>query len=467
MVSDSPRTGEPDGVKATVNSATVGRALPGSTPHGRRAEGLMLAVAFVLVNLAGMLFQKQITYNAGKAWEGEFYYDVAEQYTQGKWHVASEAPLVYRIGTPFLASLLHRRLFPGDLFLCFKIVNGVANALTLALLILWLRRFVGDWRIRAALGLMFLLQWDTPTRWLYFYPAHTDPWMWVFLLAGLLAVERYREHPSPGRMLLVAALGAAGIAFREVVLVVPAAFLFVRNPVRGLTARGWFLAWREVPRLAWCDAGPLAAGLAALLAVRLVARQTNDYSFAATAAHFLYDKPWPIYLQSVFLAFGPVVWFPILYWRQARAFLADRQYLAAYLAAFALLGLIGGTDTERLLYWAMPVVYVLIGRALEEQRADLLRPWWLPAGFIVAQLVASRAVFWPIPDHPSPYPNILPVFTPFGRKIPFMELFSYYQSHGVQLASLTAYLAVGALLASWLNWKRTAIAPVPQKPLPA
>ena len=427
----------------------------------------MLAVVFVLVNVAGALFQKQITYNGGKAWEGEFYYDMAEQCTRENRRLASEAPYIYRVGTPFLASRLHRGLFPDDLFLCFKIVNATANALTLVLLIGWLRRFVGDWRIRVALSLMFLLQWDTPTRWLYFFPAHTDPWMWVFQLAGLLAVERYREQPCPGRMLLVAALGAVGVAFREVVLVVPAAFLFVRNPVRGLAARGWVAAWRDVPRNAWRDALPFAVGVAALLAVRAVVRQVGDYSFAVTAAHFLYDKPWLVYLQSVFLAFGPVVWFPILYWRQARAFLAGRQYLAAYLAAFALLGFIGGTDTERLLYWAMPVVYVLVGRTLEEQRTDLLRPWWLPAGFVATQLVSSRAVFWPIPDHPSPYPNVLPVFTPFGRKIPFMELFSYYQSHSVQLASLAAYLAVGALLAWWLARKRPAVPLAAREPLAA
>ena len=101
-------------------------------------------------------------------------------------------------------------------------------------------------------------------------------------------------------MLLVAALGAVGIAFREVVLVVPAAFLFVRNPVRGLAARGWFLgvARGASPRLARC-CGRSRPGLAALLAIRtMVARQTNDYSFAATAAHFLYDKPWLVYLAK-------------------------------------------------------------------------------------------------------------------------------------------------------------------------
>ena len=424
----------------------------------------MLAVVFVLVNVAGALFQKQIAYNGGKAWEGEFYYDVAEQYTHGKWRVASEAPLVYRIGTPFLASLLHRRLFPGDLFLCFKIVNATANALTLGLLILWLRGFVGDWRIRTVLGLIFLLQWDTPTRWLYFYPAHTDPWMWVFLLAGLLAVERYREQPDAGRMLLVAVLGAVGVAFREVVLVVPAAFLFARNPVRGLSSGTWFSALLEVPRNARREAVPVVAALGMLLAVRAVARQTNDYSFALTAVQFLRGKSLLVYLQSMFLAFGPVLWFPIFYWRQGCAFLAARQHLAAYLGAFALLAFIGGTDTERLLYWSMPVVYVLIGRTLEEQGRNLLRPSWLPACFVVAQLIASRAVFWPIPDYPSSCPDVWPVFTPFGCRVPFMELFSFFEPRPERLASLAAYFAFGVLLAGWLGWRRQTVRPAAHHP---
>ena len=489
MLSDSPRAATPDGIKATGSAARVraigcfrgafiavsfaamtasmatphgqAEATPAAAPaaRGRCAELLILAVGFLLVNLAGALFQKQITFNDGKGWEGIDYYEVAAQYTQGKWHVAAEAPMLYRIGTPFLASLLHRRVFPDDLFLCFRIVNAVANALTLVLLVLWLRRFLGDWRIRTALGLVFLLQWDAPTRWLYFYPAHTDPWMWVFLLASLLAVEGYREQPSSSRMLRVAVLGAVGVAFREVVLVVPVAFLFVRNPLRGVTPRDGFSALRAIVRGGWRQAVPLTAAVAALLAIRVVARQTNDYSFAATLLHWLYDKPLLVYLQSVFLAFGPAVWFPILGWRQALAFLAGRQHLAAYLFAFAFLGLSGGTDTERLLYWSMPVVYVLIGRALEQQWPGLRSRRGLLALVAVAQLVASRAVFWPIPDHPNDYPNAWPVFTPFARHVPYVELFSFFEPRPMQLASLLESLAFGGLLAWWLGRGRLASAP--------
>jgi hypothetical protein len=34
--------------------------------------------------------------------------------------------------------------------------------------------------------------------------------------------------------------------------------------------------------------------------------------------------------------------------------------------------ILGGTDTERILGWAAPVVYVLVGRALEHNRKVLL-----------------------------------------------------------------------------------------------
>ncbi len=423
----------------------------------------MLTAVFVLVNLAGAAFQKQITYNGGKAWEGEFYYDVAQQYAAGHWRVASEAPLVYRVGTPFLASLLYRHVLPGDLFLCFKIVNLAANALTLALLVAWLRRFVADWRIRTALGLMFLLQWDTPTRWLYFYPAHTDPWMWVFLLGGLLAAERYRDRPTGRRLLLVAVLGAVGVAFREVVLVVPAAFVFVGSSWRGGTAT----IVNALRSFRWRLMIPLLAAVGALLAVRMFARQTNGYSFAATALHFLKDKSPLVYVLSFFLAFGPLLWLPLLFWRQAKEFLMHRQELAAYLAAFALLGFIGGTDTERLLYWSMPVVYVLIGRTLEAHRRTLLRSWWLPTLLAVSQLVASRAVFWPIPDYPANEPYRWPVFTPFGRHVAFMELFSFYEPRRMQVVSLAEYLVFGVLLL-WVATRKSQKSPTPPAaPMPA
>ena len=411
-------------------------------PRGRTLEAVVLGVAFVLVNLAGVWWQRPTSFENGQGWEGAGYYEMAKQVAAGHTPMEGEAPMVYRVGTPLLAGEVQRAT-GYDTLVSFQIVNGVANVLSLGLLVVWLRRFLPDWRIRTALVLAFLLQWDTPVRWMYYFPAHTDPWMWVFLLAGLIVVDGYREQPTNGRLVAIAALTVVGVCFREIVLVVPVSLLFTGNPVRGGDPRE---RWREIlPR-----AAPLFAGLLAMAAVHRAVHKTGDYDFGWTAAHWLYEKPWPTYLQGWFLAFGPMLWLALLVERRAGAFLAERQYLAVYLAAFAVLGYIGGTDTERLLFWTMPVVYVLIGRALE----SVTLPVWLGAILVGAQLITSRAVFWPTPDFPSDAPHVWPVFTPFGRDVPFMDLFSISEQRVKSLASLIEFLAFGAALGGWFLWQR-------------
>ena len=422
-----------------MTTALEGQA---TTDRGRRAEAIILAVAFLLLNLAGARWQKPTSFEDGRGWEGAAYLSVAKQFAAGQSPVADEAPQVYRLATPWLAARVQRATGLGFL-VSFQVVNGVANVLILVLLVVWLRRFLVDWRVRTVLALAYLVQWDTPTRWLYFFPAHTDPWMWVFLLAGMIAVDGCREQPSARRLALVTALVVVGVCFREIVMVVAVALVFSGNPIR----RGdWRGRWREVlPRLV-----ALPAGLLAMATLRLVAKNTSGYAFGWTAAHMLYEKPWPTYLQSWFAAFGPILWLAIFLGRRTGAFLAGRQHLAVYLAAFAVLGDIGGTDTERLLFWTMPVVYLLIGRAMEGARL----PVWLVVVLVAAQLVASRAVFWPIPDFPNDAPHRWPLFTPFGSDVPFMDLFSISEQRAGSLLSIMEYLAFGAALGGWFLWQR-------------
>jgi len=78
-----------------------------------------LLFAFVILNILGAKFQKQISYNEGKGWEGVAYYQVAGQFAKGQ-PIAAEAPMVYRIGTPFLVS----KVAPNDIFLGYKVGCG-------------------------------------------------------------------------------------------------------------------------------------------------------------------------------------------------------------------------------------------------------------------------------------------------------------------------------------------------------
>ena len=421
---------------------------PPDPPSGRRAEACLLALSFVLVTLLGARFQPQITKDGGKGWEGIDYFAMADQMARGVRPVTAAAPIVYRVGTPALAALVHRAGGDGgDLFGAFRAVNLAANACSLALLTAWLRRFVNDWRVRTALGLSWLWQWDAPTRWLWFYPAHVDPWLWVFLLGGLLAAEDYRRAPTPGRLVVLTVLGAVGALFREVVIVVPLAVLFSDNPLRrdDATAAGGG-RWRVHPPRPGL-ALPLAASLGAFLVLRLGGgvRPEGDYTFAGTALHWLHAKrPW-IYVHGWLAAFGPAVLaLTLAGWRQTASFLARRQDLAVYLVAFAVLGQVGGTDTERLLYWAMPVVFVLAGRALASRRAAVFGSPVLLTALVVVQVITTRAFFWPIPDYPDLglSPHGIPLLTPLGARVPFLDLFSFFAGRGAEAALLLSNLAV-------------------------
>ena len=82
--------------------------------------------------------------------------------------------------------------------------------------------------------------------------------------------------------------------------------------------------------------------------------------------------------------------------RQAWSFLKAHPHLALYLVLVAFLAFVGGTDTERILGWAAPVVFLLVAMAIGQQMAILQRRPILTTVLIVVQLASAR-VFWPIP----------------------------------------------------------------------
>ena len=427
-------------------------------PHRFREFGILL-FAFVIINILGAKFQKQISYNDGKGWEGVAYYQVAQQFAKGQ-PIAAEAPMVYRIGTPFLVS----KVAPHDIFLGYKIVNAIANFLTLCLLVVWLRLYLRDWRVRTGLALLFLIQWDTPVRWLWFCPAHTDPWLWVFLLSGLIAIHRYREGENARLWLgALCAISAVGVVFREVALVLPMMLLFARNPfgrqealqtVRHDDGSLWLDLNPKTSRirLQWSDLLPLVCGVIVWLLVKNLATPTEEFSFLRTAVQWLRVKSPINYLHGWMLAYGVVIFLPMFFWRQAWAFLKTRQDFVVYLLFFVLMGYIGGTDTERLLYWSMPVVFVMTGKVVENNHV-ILRSTPLLLFLGVCQLIASRA-FLLIPDYTHGIEShSIPIFTPLWNAY-FMDLFSFHGTPKVMWISLLEYVAFAGIFCFWLARRR-------------
>jgi len=414
---------------------------------GRSAvEVLIILFAILLVMVGSQIFQNQVSLNAGRGWDGVEYYSMAEQLAEGKLPAAA-APYVYRVGTPFLASLF----FKNDLLLGFKVINIVGNLITVILLTLWLRLYLPDWRIRVFLVLVFVAQWHGPVRYVYYHPAYTEPWLLVFLLMGLLGLRQVASKPGFGKVVCLAFMSFLGVAFREVFLIIPFALLFATNPVARAAAP---LAESDLPTVAQMIRRvpaafflPLAFGLLSWLALLYLVTSTSNYSFIKRAFSWGYNQSLALYVHSWFVAYGPIVVLLLYNWRRTGSFLWTNQFMLVYLIGISVFAWIGGTDTVKFLFWAMPVVYLLVGRAIEDNRELLTLP--LIAVLVLSQLISER-VLWPVPDYPNEYSGHLILFTLIGSKIQYLDLSPSHGSRGIQIVSFFQYLAFSTLILAWL-----------------
>jgi hypothetical protein len=415
-----------------------------------RAELALIYAIYLALTLMTAWTQRPLTYRDGKGWEGVGYYALAEQFVHRE-PLSTEGPYVFRLATPWLAA----KVSPDDLWRGFQIVNVAANTVAVLLLWLWLRRHIRTASIRVLLIVIYLIQWDAPTRWIWFYRAHADPWLFATLFGGLLLVDHYRVSPTLGKWLGLCALSIVGVLNREVSLLVAVALIGVGNPLRGLAAPAW-------PR--WRDFVPLALGLATFVTIKKSVHQTDGYSFLTTVVDFLYNKGLGSFAHAWLLAFGPVLFIVLYDWRRAWEFLCERQDLAFYFLTCVGFGYVGGTDTERLLYWSIPVVLVLLGRAIERLR-PVLSTW--PAVIVLGggQVLSSR-ILWTTPDYPTQPQHTFPVLQQFGSNVQFLDLFSYHGFKIKEAASLAEYLVLGVLVL-WLMWRREQRLAIPSQALQA
>jgi hypothetical protein len=361
---------------------------PARSAFGELAVATLL---FAIVSLASWPLQK-ITLI--RYWDSDEYYWMTYNLATGQ-PIRASAPWVYRIGVPWLASIPSRVLlrigYPYYTLAYPYYVINIASALATAwLLILWLRRFTASPAVRLLMVALFLVAWHGPARFVYFYPMYVDSPFILCLLAGLLIVDDSRRGSLARASLLLTALSFAGTFCRESMILIPLTFIVAHNPLAPAASA------RRMRDAFWLLL-PLVASIAALVATHVLASPKAPYSTLDAALLVIRQKPAFTWALAWFITFGPavaaVIWFDRA---RARDWLRERPELAFYLAACGVLGFIGGTDTERLLFWALPVVYTLAARAIERHRA-VLAGGALAAVLIASQLVSAR-VFWPIPD---------------------------------------------------------------------
>ncbi|PYR50709.1 MAG: hypothetical protein DMF95_09830, partial [Acidobacteria bacterium] len=365
-----------------------------STTMSRTAEWWWILVSLLLLNLTYASSQPVNTFNDGLGSEGQQYHAMAKNMPRVL-PPQGVSPFVYRLGTPFLVAGLAKSR-DWVISAGFDRLDVAFNVLSVILLALLLQRHVASVFARLLVIAAFMVEPHSPVRHSYFHPVDVDPATLAGLLAGLLGIEWFQSRPGRPRAALLALVVAVGVALRAVMLVVGVSALVC--PVsatvsdsgsrpsswsEALAARGRTWAWL-----------PLVSGTLTLLAIySWVVATPSDYSASAEVLRWLREKSLLQYGVAWFLVFGPLLAVPAYFWRRTFSFLVEQPAFLAYLSLFAVLAWISGGETERLLVFASPVVYVLIGRAVTLTGVG---PTTVAmASLLLAQALSSR-VFSPI-----------------------------------------------------------------------
>lgn len=399
-------------------------------PVGAQATFALCAVLSIVTIATSSLTQSPLLTEGGLGWDGAQY----AQLTAQCWRQPLQAlePFVYRIGVPCLAALVPAPP-PTALF----IVNVASATLFLFLLAVWLRRLV-DPSVVPWLLAVFAFHWLGPLRYTFWYPTYVDPLAMCAIVGALLLRDR------PFGLVTVC---VAGALVRETVVIVPASLMIGR--LMTLTAWGRSLDWRKIAndRAAAIGLAATTSSLVAIATAHAVVTPASDYWMADSALYWAYTKALPTYLLAWCITYGPMLVLPMVCWRPVRTFVTAAPEYAVMVIAFGALAWIGGSDTERFLLWAAPMVLVMIGIAAAEidWRRSRGALWLLVAGQVVNGrwfLLTPTAV-----EHGQ---RAWPLLTPFNAQAA-QDLLSQTPSRPMSMLALIQYLALAGILALWLR----------------
>ncbi len=380
---------------------------------------------FILMNIVNSITQKATTNNNGQGWDGVYYYQLAQQISEHK-RPEAPSPLVFRVGTSFLAAMADAH----NLVRGFFIVNFIASLLIVVLLSLWLGCWIKDWKIRLLVSLIFQTNWICPVRFVWFYPVLTDYWPIVFILASLILAAKGRDllKTSMG----VALLSALGILFREFVFVVPLSYLFV----------GWRLnsPWKSLWTNFFLKILPLSVSVLIWYILRhSVSIVSDSYGFAKEAM-ICFSEPenLPMWFLSFLSVYGPALSAILVAPKTVFNFFKENLNLLAMLGAVLILSRLGGYDYERFMIWASPIVYLIIGVALDSKPKIFSFRWAIIV--LLALQAFSQRLFWTIPaDGGGDTPCFL---AHLGNDASYLSLYSWYESSGMVHQRIIEYLSV-------------------------
>jgi hypothetical protein len=129
------------------------------------------------------------------------------------------------------------------------------------------------------------------------------------------------------------------------------------------------------------------------------------------------------------------------------------QFHGIYLIAISVLAWIGGTDTERILYWSMPIVYLLFAIVLQSGNIlALLKKHFIFTAFLIISQSISQRLFWTIPDPNLSAPSSISFIPLLGNFVRCQDLWSDGSKLKISFIFTCQYLSMSVVTVLWLKY---------------
>jgi len=421
-------------------------------------EVLLVTVLFVLVCFI-YKGQQRISLHEGKAWDGIFYYQMVEQIQQGTYPIVGDLPFIKRLGTPFLIAY-YSKLTGLNILDSALHINLLGSLITVILLLFWLNLFIKEFRIRVLLCFLFMMVWYVLVRYSFYIPLASDAWGAPWFVGGLLLLEAMRKSNANNRVgafagyiIAFSFVIAIGNIFRESNAVLCLLPFFIFNPLKNLNIsvnttrishginflrRTWTLFFTRRTILLFIPAIFILL-TNAFIKKNIVINDPNAYSYLLTVVAWVYTKSLPEYVLGICIAYGPLILLVPFFYKQYKSLLWEREELLVLLILSLLLGFIGGSDTERIMFMSgFPVILLLIGISIRSIFNSPQR-WWLYI-LLLLQTISFR-FFWKLPDFTEDKLHTpVPFFGLMSNRFPVLNLYSHFGDYKVCAILLIEYI---------------------------
>lgn len=408
----------------------------------KNRELLILCTIYILFSFVFFFLQRECSFNDGFEWDGVYYKKITEDFAESKLPSTYE-PFVYRIGIPFIVSQLPFEIKDSWLFLA-----AIFSFSSFVILHYLIKSFVEDSKTRIFLMILYLINFRSPIKAIWYAPASLDHFDKLFLFSGLLVLSYISKLGwNFWRTFLLVIIVFFGVLCREIVAVIAIAGLFAKSPVR-FDSKAIKINWPPINAYT-----PIIAFIISFFLIKEVVHPIKDSTFPgflSTSVFWLFKKSLPELFLTVFISFSPALILIFLNFEKTKNYLIEHQYLAVYLFFFLAFGYIGGSASHRLFYWGIPAVLILIGISIENIFTFISeRPVFI--GFLFFFILLSQRVFWTIPDYPGGLASPIVFLTPLTSNANVLDIIGM-GSLKIKFLSFITYLIVLFFLI-WLFYR--------------